>query len=174
VKSRKYGPDLCVNREKNGGKMRKNSAIKRVRFRARHTSNNCIAPNFGIGLARHHVRHGEKQTQKSHRVWRRRSNLEAKIEELGDVSVKSVDDCRSSLVGGWSSLARRRRPELSKSVHALARLLEQADYDQPEIIEVLSERGLPQLFRLYDRVAFGGRFRGYGLSDVFAHDLCAL
>jgi len=52
---------------------------------------------------------------------------------------------------GLEQLGKETPTELSKSVHALARLLEQADYDQPEIIEVLSERGLPQLFRLYDR-----------------------
>jgi hypothetical protein len=91
-------------------------------------------------------------------------NLDDKIDELGDVSVKSVDDAEA-VCWGLEQLGKEAPTELSKSVHALARLLEDADNDNLDVIELLRERGLPQLFRLYDRIA---------LVDDFAATDCLM
>src|SRR6267154_4594675 len=79
-------------------------------------------------------------------------NLDDKIEELGAVTLKSLDDAEA-VCWGLDQLGKQTPVELCKLVRALAGLLRRVDNDRPEIVELLWERGLPTLFRLYEQIA---------------------
>jgi hypothetical protein len=77
--------------------------------------------------------------------------LSEELRELGDVTLKSRVDAEA-VCWGLQQLAKGKRAELGQNAYALACLFQEVEDRECDAFEVLRERGIPELLRLFDEI----------------------
>jgi hypothetical protein len=77
--------------------------------------------------------------------------LSEELRDLGDLTLKSSADA-DAVCWGLQQLAKGSTPKLSEDVYALAGLFQGVPDPECDAFEVLRERGIPELLRLFDEI----------------------
>lgn len=78
-------------------------------------------------------------------------NLSDEVRELGDLTLKSRSD-GEAVYWGLQQLGRSRTAKLGQNAYALAGLFQSVEDRETDAFEVLRERGIAELLRLFDEI----------------------
>ena len=77
--------------------------------------------------------------------------LRDELKELGDLTLKSRADAEA-VCWGLQQLEKGKTTKLGEATYALAGLFQDVENRECDAFEVLRERGIPQLLRLFDEI----------------------